>query len=135
MYQYLYCRKGNLICNLVNDDGLDIVIKGYKIDTKVTQDRDVTKDTLIIDTKLMKEDPNNIIKAKYTNWYSKKFKYIMQTRGEVLVDAGDWCEIQSPFTPINEDTGLPEGHLNTFVLSNHIQFDGAWSGEMEVVAL
>lgn len=135
LYQYLYCRKGNLICNLVNNDGLDIVIKGYKIDTKVTQDRDVTKDTLIIDTKLMKEDPNNIIKAKYTNWYSKKFKYIMQTRGEVLVDAGDWCEIQSPFTPINEDTGLPEGHLNTFVLSNHIQFDGAWSGEMEVVAL
>ena len=135
LYQYLYCRKGNLICNLVNNDGLDIVIKGYKIDTKVTQDRDVTKDTLIIDTKLMKEDPNNIIKTKYTNWYSKKFKYIMQTRGEVLVDAGDWCEIQSPFTPINEDTGLPEGHLDTFVLSNHIQFDGAWSGEMEVVAL
>jgi hypothetical protein len=49
----------------------------------------------------------------------------MDTRGEPLVDAGDWCVIQTPFS----------NQLNTYVLQNRIQFDGAWSGSMEVIAI
>ena len=66
-----------------------------------------------------------IIKNKYRLWYGKKFKYTMQTRGEPLVDAGDWTTIQSPFSST----------LNCYVLQNHLKFNGAWSGDMEVIAL
>ena len=123
--QQMYCRKGYLTVALVGDDGCDVDIKGYAINVKQTQDRTVTSDTLIIDTQLMKEDPNNIIKNKYKNWYKQRFKYTMDTRGEPLVDAGDWCVIQTPFS----------NQLNTYVLQNRIQFDGAWSGSMEVIAI
>ena len=121
----LFCRKGYLDVTLGSQISREIVIKGHKIDVLQTQDRTVTKDTLIIDTQLMASDPNNVIKNKYKQWYSKKFKYTMNTRGEPLVDAGDWAVIQSPFSE----------RLNCYVLKNHIKFDGAWSGDMEVIAL
>ena len=70
----------------------------------------------------------NIIKNKYTEWYNKKFKYTMTTRGEPLVDAGDYAEIETPFSGT-------EHLLQTYVLQNHITFDGSWGGDMEVVAL
>ena len=122
---FLYCRRGELQVALIGDNGCDIDIEGYPITIKQTQDRTITSDTLIIDTQLMKEDPGNKIKTKYRNWYKQKFKYTMQTRGEPLVDASDWCVIETPFTE----------QLNTYVLQNHISFNGAWSGDMEVIAI
>ena len=121
----LYCRKGFLTMTLTSEAGCDVEVSGYAISTNQTQDRSITSDTLIIDTQLMKEDSDNKIKKKYQNWYKQKFKYAMQTRGEPLVDAGDWCVIQTPFSE----------QLNTYVLQNHITFDGAWSGDMEVIAI
>ena len=107
---------------------IDVTIMGHKINTVQTQERTVTKDTLIIDTKLMKEDPGDKIKEKYKLWYSKKFKYTMDTRGEPLVDAGDIAKIQTPFSGEDE-------LINGYVLQNHITFDGTWSGDMEVIKL
>lgn len=125
----LYAHRGILKMNLPESGvSTKVIIKGYKINTKVTQERSVTKDTLIIDTKLIKTDPNNVIKNKYINWYGKKFKYTMTTRGEPLIDAGDYAEIETPFSGT-------DSLLKTYVLQNHISFDGTWSGDMEVIAL
>lgn len=125
----LYAHRGTLTMNLPQANvSTKVVIVGYKINVVQTQDRTVTNDTLIIDTKLMKEDLNNLIKQKYINWYSKKFKYVMNTRGEPLVDAGDYAEIQTPFSGT-------ENLIKSYVLQNHITFDGTWGGDMEVIAL
>lgn len=125
----LYARKGILTANLPEaTSAMTVVISGYPIKTIQTQERSVTKDTLIIDTQLMSEDTDDHIKNKYKEWYSKKFKYTVDTRGEPLVDAGDYCEIETPFS------GTEQLH-GTFVLQNHLVFDGAWSGDMEVIVL
>jgi hypothetical protein len=65
------------------------------------------------------------IKRKYLEWYSKKFKYKFQTRGEPLVNAGDYGIIQTQFTE----------QMPVYILQNRWTFDGTWSGEMEVIAL
>ena len=125
----LFCRRGNMFVTVSEaEPQIDVTIMGHKISTVQTQERTVTKDTLIIDTKLMKEDPGDKIKEKYKLWYSKKFKYTMDTRGEPLVDAGDIAKIQTPFSGENE-------LINGYVLQNHITFDGTWSGDMEVIKL
>jgi len=125
----LYAHRGNLVMNIpVEGVSTKVDIVGYRIDVAVTQDRTITNDTLIIDTQLIKEDPGNAIKTKYQNWYSKKFKYTMDTRGEPLVDAGDYAEIQTPFSEIGK-------MMKAYVLQNHITFNGAWKGDMEVIAL
>lgn len=125
----LYAHKGTLTVN-IPEAGVStkVVIVGYPIETTQTQERSVTKDTLIIDTQLMSYDENDSIKNKYKEWYSKKFKYTMDTRGEPLVDAGDFCYIETPFS------GVTNLHAS-FVLQNHVTFDGAWSGDMEVIVL
>ena len=125
----MFCKRANLNVSVSEaEPQIDVTIRGYKINTVQTQERTVTKDTLIIDTKLMKEDPGDKIKEKYKLWYSKKFKYTMDTRGEPLVDAGDIAKIQTPFS--GEDQ-----LINGYVLQNHITFDGTWSGDMEVIKL
>ena len=125
----LFCRRGNMFVTVSEaEPEIEITIKGYKITTTETQERTVTKDTLIIDTQLMKEDPGDKIKEKYKLWYSKKFKYTMDTRGEPLVDAGDIAKIQTPFSGEDE-------LINGYVLQNHITFDGTWGGDMEVIKL
>ena len=125
----LYAHRGTLVMNLPSASvPTKVNIVGYRINVVQTQDRSVTNDTLIIDTQLMKEDPNDMIKMKYIDWYSKKFKYKMNTRGEPLVDAADYVKIQTPFSGNN-------GTINGYVLQNHITFDGAWAGDMEVIAL
>lgn len=125
----LFCRRANMFVTVSEaEPEIEVTIMGHKIETIQSQERSVTKDTLIIDTQLMKEDPNNIIKEKYKNWYSKKFKYKMNTRGEPLVDAGDIAKIQTPFS--GEDQ-----LINGYVLQNHITFDGTWGGDMEVIKL
>ena len=135
----LYAHRGNLVMNLPEANvSTKVVIVGYAIDTVQTQERSVTNDTLTIDTQLMSSDVSRYengkivdtecIKTKYKEWYKKKFKYTMTTRGEPLVDAGDYAEIQTPFSGTSK-------LLKTFVLQNHITFDGTWSGDMEVIAL
>ncbi len=125
----LYAHRGNLVMNIpVAGVSTKVDIVGYKIDVAVTQDRTVTNDTLIIDTQLIKEDPGDMIKTKYKNWYGKKFKYTMNTRGEPLVDAGDYAEIETPFSGRDKP-------MRAYVLQNHVTFNGAWGGDMEVIAL
>lgn len=125
----LFCRRANMFVTVSEaEPQIEVTIMGHKINTVQTQERTVTKDTLIIDTQLMKEDPGDKIKEKYKLWYSKKFKYTMTTRGEPLVDAGDITKIQTPFSGEDE-------LINGYVLQNHITFDGTWSGDMEVIKL
>lgn len=134
----LYANKGYLKTNVPENETVKVEIVGYKIDTVQSQERSVTTDTLVIDTQLMSKDivryengnivDRECIKTKYKNWYGKKFKYTMTTRGEPLVDAGDYAEIQTPFSGT-------EQLLKCFVLQNHLTFDGTWSGDMEVIAL
>ncbi|MDE6946283.1 MAG: hypothetical protein K2P14_03770 [Anaeroplasmataceae bacterium] len=133
--QQLFCRRANMFVTVSEaEPEIEVTIMGNKIETVQTQERTVTKDTLIIDTQLIKEDPKHpitgeeMIKKKYVNWYSKKFKYVMDTRGEPLVDAGDIAKIQTPFS--GEDK-----LINGYILQNHITFDGTWSGDMEVIKL
>ena len=125
----LFCRRANMFVAVSEaEPHIEVTIMGHKITTTETQERTVTKDTLIIDTKLMKEDPGNKIKEKYKLWYGKKFKYTMDTRGEPLVDAGDIAKIQTPFSGADQ-------LINGYVLQNHITFDGTWGGDMEVIKL
>lgn len=134
----LYATKGYLKTNVPENETVKVEIVGYKINTVQSQERSVTNDTLVIDTQLMSKDmiryengnivDRECIKTKYKNWYSKKFKYTMNTRGEPLVDAGDYAEIQTPFSG-------EEQLLKCFILQNHLTFDGSWGGDMEVIAL
>lgn len=124
----LWTHGGILVCNLPTADPLEVEIYGYALETTKSQERSVTSDTLIIDTQLIYEDPQDAIKNKYKDWYKKKFKYKIETRGEPLVHAGDYCAIQTPFSGT---TRL----INGYVLSNNLHFNGAWSGDMEVVSL
>ena len=67
----------------------------------------------------------DLIKKKYLKWYQKKFKYKLTTRGEPLVDAGDYGIIQTQFTE----------RMPVYILQNHWTFDGTWAGDMEVISL
>lgn len=122
----LFSRRG-----VINLAGLGIgatatvEIIGYPIKTEVKQERSVTNQSLVLETKLIKEDPDDIIKKKYLEWYKKKFKYNITTRGEPLVDAGDYGIIQTQFTQ----------KMPVYILQNNWRFDGTWSGDMEVIAL
>ena len=125
----LFCRRANMFVTVSEaEPEIEVTIMGHKIETVQTQERSVTKDTLIIDTQLMKEDSGDKIKEKYKLWYDKRFKYTMNTRGEPLVDAGDIAKIQTPFS--GEDK-----LITGYVLQNHITFDGTWGGDMEVIKL
>jgi hypothetical protein len=133
----LYTHRG--IVNLggyVAGTDTKIEILGYPIITKSIQERNVTSDSLILDTKIMKSDPSSYntngtikdteqIKRKYLDWYNKKFKYKIKTRGEPLVNAGDYAVIQTQFTQ----------QMPAYILQNHWTFDGAWEGDMEVITL
>lgn len=136
-YSQLFARQGLIrLGGLVSGRTAKVKVFGYPIVTNTTQEREVTSNTLILDTKLMYEDPSKYnsdgsvsqteqIKRKYLEWYRKKFKYKIITRGEPLVDAGDYAIVQTQFTP----------EMPAYVLQNHWKFDGTWSGDMEVIAL
>ena len=109
---------------------------GYPVQVKSVQERNTTSDSLVLDTKVMNYDPCSYnedgtrkdaeqIKRKYLQWYRKKFKYTVQTRGEPLVNAGDYAIIKTQFTE----------RMPVYILQNHWTFDGAWEGDMEVIAL
>lgn len=136
-YQELYCTHGLIqLAGFADGDEVKVEILGYPIKTKQVQERTVTSNTLILDTQIMKEDVNTYnsdttiaqteqIKRKYLEWYKKKFKYKFESRGEPLVNAGDYGVIQTQFS-----TQMP-----VYILQNHWTFDGTWSGDMEVIAL
>ena len=105
-------------------DNCEIEIWGYKITTTTNTEKSATSSTLILDSQLAL-NPSDKVKNKYKDWYSKRFKYVMSTRGEPLVKATNVISIQSPFTV---------GMLG-YVLANNISFNGSWSGDMEVIAL
>lgn len=137
VYTELYCKRG--IINLggyVAGTDAKVEILGYPIKTKQVQERNITSNSLVLDTNIMNYDVNSYnsvgtiaeseqIKRKYLEWYKKKFKYSITTRGEPLVNAGDYGVIQTQFT-----TRMP-----VYILQNHWTFDGTWSGDMEVIAL
>lgn len=122
----LYARRGIInLAGLQTGKTAKVEVIGYPIETKVIQERNVTSDSLVLETQLMKDDPGNKIKAKYAEWYKKKFKYNITTRGEPLVNAGDYGIIQTQFSE----------RMPVYILQNHWTFDGAWAGDMEVIAL
>jgi hypothetical protein len=115
-----------------------VEILGYPVQVKSIQERNVTSDSLVLDTQIMSYDPTSYnsngsgapyeaeqIKRKYLQWYRKRFKYTMETRGEPLVNAGDYAVIKTQFTE----------RMPVYILQNHWTFDGAWEGDMEVIAL
>lgn len=128
-----YVTRCHLVLNLPDNNGVEIEITGRPITIIETPDKSVTNDTLVLDSTLMKEDTDGLIKQKYIGWYSKRFKYTVPTRGEPLVNAGDFIQIQTPFTQTqNYQLVDPK---TVYVLQQHISFDGAWEGDMEVVML
>lgn len=136
-YTELYCRRGIIqLGGYVAGTEASVEILGYPIETTQVQERDVASDSLTLDTQIMYYDVNKYnssgsvseseqIKRKYLTWYKKKFKYTMDTRGEPLVNAGDYGIIQTQFTE----------KMPVYILENNWTFDGSWSGDMEVIAL
>lgn len=133
----LFARNGLVrLGGLVAGKPAKVKIFGYPIVTNLVQERDVTSNTLTLETKLMLMDVSSYnsdgsikqteqIKQKYLEWYKKKFKYKIATRGEPLANAGDYAIIQTQFTQ----------EMPVYILQNHWTFDGAWSGDMEVISL
>ena len=135
----LYCRRGIIrVGGLQEGQSVDVEIIGYKVETQEIQERNVTSDSLVLNTQILYQDVpsyqqngqvdsshKEMIKEKYLEWYKKKFKYTIQTRGEPLVNAGDYGRIQTQFSQ----------QLNVFILQNHWTFDGAFAGDMEVISL
>lgn len=115
-----------LVLNIPHEgDVVKVKITGVPLTTEKILERSVNTNTLLLDTQVIKEDANNLIKAKYQAWYNKKFKYIIESRGEPLVNASEFRQVQTPFTQ----------RLTCYILQNHLTFDGAFSGDMEVIAL
>lgn len=136
-YTELYCKRGIIqLGGYVANTDAKVEILGYPIKTKQLQERNVTSNSLVLDTKIMKDDVSTYtstgsieqreqIKRKYLEWYKKKFKYKFDTRGEPLVNAGDYGIIETQFTE----------EMPVYILQNQWSFNGTWSGKMEVIAL
>ena len=127
----LYNKRG--LISLIGFSGgeeVKVEIIGYPIEIKTIQERNVTSDSLVLNTQVMQYDitvnnTSEYIKRKYLEWYKKKFKYTYNNRGEPLVNAGDYGIIQTQFS----------AKMPVYILRNHWTFDGTWSGDMEVIAL
>ena len=136
-YVELYSKRGILyLGGYTAGTEAKVELIGYPIKTESIQERNVTSNSLVLDTKIMNYDVSTYstigtvlekeqIKRKYLEWYKKKFKYKFQTRGEPLVNAGDYGVIQTQFTE----------QMPVYILQNSWTFDGTWSGDMEVIAL
>jgi len=127
----LYSKRG--LISLIGFSGgeeVKVEIIGYPIEIKTIQERNVTSDSLVLNTQVMQYDitvnnTSEYIKRKYLEWYKKKFKYTYNGRGEPLVNAGDYGVIQTQFS----------AEMPVYILRNHWTFDGTWAGDMEVIAL
>ena len=113
-------------------DTCEVTVYGQSITTTTRNEKSATADTLILDSQLAK-DPSDAVKQKYSEWYNKRFKYVMTTRGEPLTNASDFIQMQTPFSnKVGTEVTDP---ITGYVLQNHITYDGAWDGDMEVVAI
>lgn len=127
----LYSKRGLIsLIGFSGEEDVKVEIIGYPIEIKTIQERNVTSDSLVLNTQVMRYDitvnnTSEYIKRKYLEWYKKKFKYTYNGRGEPLVNAGDYGVIQTQFS----------AEMPVYILRNHWTFDGTWSGDMEVIAL
>lgn len=131
-----------------NEDAATLPIKvrmlGKKVETTQTIPKTANMDTLLLDSGIALTTPDNIDEYTYklrnpdedlskkstflyTDWYGAKFKYILKTRGEYLIKAGDMIYFETPFS-----NGQPS--LLGYVLRNSYS-DSGDSGEMEVIRL
>ena len=109
---------------------------GNKVETTKTIPKTVTVDTLLLDSGLAKTLPYNLIIREgetrdnnifyYTDWYGAKFKYVVKTRNEYLVKAGDIILFETPFS---DGRPIKVG----YVLRN--SYSDGDSGEMEVITV
>lgn len=114
---------------------IKIRVYGKKVETTKTMPKTANMDTLLLDSGLALTVPSNLVKPSspdastfyYTDWYGAKFKYVLKTRGEYLVKAGDIIYFETPFS-----NGQPS--LLGYVLRNSYSGDSD-SGEMEVIRL
>lgn len=132
----LYSKRGVVKLGGYDTGTAKVEVLGYPIKTTEVQERNATSSSLKLNTQIMNYDINKYnsngtvaeteqIKRKYLTWYKKKFKYKLTSRGEPLVDAGDYGIIQTQFTD----------KMPVYILQNHWSFDGSWDGDMEVIAL
>ena len=127
----LFSKRGIItLIGFSSGDEVKVEIIGYPVNIKSIQERNVTSNSLVLDTRVMQydikvNDQNEYIKNKYLEWYKKKFKYTFNNRGEPLVNAGDYGIIQTQFS----------AQMPVYILKNHWTFDGTWAGDMEVIAL
>lgn len=114
---------------------IKVKILGQKLNTVQSLPITVDMNTLLLDSGLASEKPENLIKPEnpdgktfyYEDWYGAKFKYICKTRNEYLIKAGDIIYFETPFS-----NGEPS--LVGYVLRNSYS-DDENSGEMEVITL
>ena len=127
----LYSKRGLIsLIGFSGEEDVKVEIIGYPIEIKTIQERNVTSNSLVLNTQVMQYDitvnnTSEYIKRKYLEWYKKKFKYTYNGRGEPLVNAGDYGVIQTQFS----------AEMPVYILRNHWTFDGTWAGDMEVIAL
>ena len=123
---------------------IKVRVLGKKVETTKTMPKTANMDTLLLDSGIALTTPDNIDEITYklrnpnadmskkstflyTDWYGAKFKYMLKTRGEYLINAGDMIYFETPFS-----NGQPS--LLGYVLRNSYS-DSGDSGEMEVIRL
>lgn len=118
---------------------IEVKIYGKKVETTKTMPKTASIDTLLLDSGLALTKPANLIRSEcrdeellkrtffYDDWYGAKFKYVLKTRHEYLIKAGDIIYFETPFS---------DGKPNRvgYVLRNSYS-DSDDSGEMEVVLI
>lgn len=115
---------------------IKVTVIGNKVETTKTMPKTVTVDTLLLDSGLAKTLPYNLIIREgktrdnnifyYTDWYGAKFKYVVKTRNEYLIKAGDIILFETPFS---DGRPIKVG----YVLRN--SYSDGDSGEMEVITV
>lgn len=119
---------------------IKVKVLGKKVETTKTMPKTANMDTLLLDSGmayetdtqkvsefLTKQANSDKTRFYYDDWYGAKFKYVLKTRGEYLVKAGDMIYFETPFS-----NGEPS--LLGYVLRNSYS-DSGDSGEMEVIRL
>ena len=109
-----------------NEDVSEVEVElwGRKCNITSSIDKTATDTTLRLDSTLCYKADDNL-KNKFISWYSKKYKYTANTRGEPLIKPGEIITLQSPFSE----------KLKCYVLTNNMSFGDTLSGDIELIAL
>lgn len=115
---------------------ISVKVYGKKINTTKTVSKFADMNTLLLDSGMTRNLPENLdprmsnvfdpITFYYTDWYGAKFKYKCKTRNEYLVRAGDIILFETPYSN-GEATRVG------YVLRN--SYSNGDSGEMEVITI